>query len=1017
MNNISGLAENRLKMITRILSLIMLTLSFAVHPCDLMSDTPDTKGTDFWVTFTPNFHNNKSSSNDYAKFGDSLYLFITTEEPTSGSIEYRNRNGQRFTHNFSIPDVTKIYTFKVSWFDFELAGFNNSGDITSNHQCERPAPQSFHITSEKDVTIYAHSQAVTTSDAFNVLPTDALGENYFVLTYKSDGTRDGTSITGSSTPSQFAIVAPFDSTVVTIRPSTPTHVNGAFPHTVVLNKGDSYLVQAAITVTNLNSDLTGTEINSTKPVALFAGQQRSTMPLQPNNSSASRDFICAQIPPIQSWGNNAILVPYPQPVLIVKNYNDIFRILAAYDGTEIFYNDVYVATIDKGEYFEGDLLEAASIRATAPILVAQYKRTSQNQSIPNTISDPFIMIIPQVEQFGNFYRFINIQAYEFAGMNGSNPQFSKVYDEQYLTIVAPQSALDRIELDGALVAQNRFTRVASTKYYFATIRVTDGVHTLISREPVGIYVYGYGYANSYGYFGGMNFKILDYEPPVISYYAECYSVKGTASDSTYNDTKLREVTAPEAFKLNSTVTIEQFAPHKSVVKFEGRLNDIYQDGSFQIIAVDSIGLQSKMDIYIAGFTVKAIDDDFQPGTPIYESIQPSGRRVCFAIKLHNYGKYQQQLNSIRFRDYPGILSVSTIFPIVLQPGEERDVEICAFSESPNVILDSIILNNDCSDRTIYAVKLTFLKDGDKPQISSESDPCNELFTITATDSLVYDYGIAEIKIDKQENCSIEQVPGSNSRVSKISVRVLDPWKDAHFKIFVIDSAGNQSEYERIVPGFTVSLPQFNEERSNMDYASKTIGKQVCDSIELFNYGRYDIEFKDAKMFYNVMFSIPQEQFPINVPPGESRNLYVCYRPVDSRLGIDRDTLDLTYNCLHLYLAMEGEPLPIIRDTESKCEVPLKMKASSVPWDYFLDQNFPNPAEGTTSISFGLPDKSAAKILIRDIFGKVVIEYMTDDLPAGIYKAELNISNLAQGLYFYELQSGSVRIVKKMSVAK
>lgn len=996
--------------------LTFLIIIFGSSP--ISASVPDTKGTDFWVTYMPNYHNNFGNDWDYAKYGDSLYLFITSEVATTGKIEYKNRFGQSFVHEFSIPDPTNIYTFKVSWYNFELKGFNEHGTITSDNQCEEIAPQSFHITSVDDVTIYAHSQAVTTSDAFNVLPTDALGNNYFVLAYTSDGSRDGNQISGSSTPSQFAIVAPYDSTMITIRPSTATYANGKNTFNVLLNKGDVYLVQARISINNLNPDLTGTEINSTMPIAVFGGHQRATVPLPQNNESASRDFLCSQIPPIQSWGNNAIITPFPQPLIINNDYQDVFRILAAYDNTEIYMNEIFVASINKGQFFESDLIEPAFIRATAPILVAQYKRTSQNQNIQQTISDPMMMIIPQVEQFGNFYRFINIQSYEFDQMNGTTPVFQKVYDEQYLTIVAPQTTLNDITLDGMKVQVNRFEKIGNSNYYFATITdLRDGVHTLLSKYPVGIYVYGYGYANSYGYFGGMNFKILDFEPPKIAYTTECFKVNGYASDSTYNDTRIREVFAPENLRKNVSINIEPFTPYVNIVRYNAQLIDKYQDGSFQLKAIDSVGLQSISDIEIPGFTVKAVDDDFSRDVPKYTTITQAGKEICFEIVLHNYGKFAQGLNIANFQFDTNYIRIVTRFPQVIAPGGVLTVQICAKSDSVVILKDTLLITGDCDVKSVYAVDLSFLKDNDAPQYNSEHDPCNTNISLTITDSLGSDFGIHTIAIKDLENCTVETKAGSNKRITKLLIKVTDPYKDAYYKIVTTDSSGNESYFEEYFPGFTLSFPDFVETDNLINFGAKTIGKQITDSLKIHNYGKYDITIPDSRLFHNIYFSMPQSQFPVTIPPGRTKMLYICYRPVDSYNLKDRDTLTITFNCLNKYVALEGDPVAIIRNSVSICDVPLKMKAESVPWDYFLDQNYPNPAEGRTNIIFGLPEKTNATILIRDMMGSIVYQYETQELAPGIYKVEFELSNLQQGVYFYELNSGSVRLVKKMSITR
>lgn len=459
----------------------------------------DSKGTDFWLTFMPNFHQGVNN--------DSLYIFIASSTPTQGEITYRNRQGVSSVQKFLITDTNQIYKFKVAWSGYELEGFNRSGVFINNSQNETIAQQSFHVTSENEVTVYALSQAIKTSDAFLTLPTDALGTEYYVMSYHSDGTPTGTSsISTQSTPSQCAVVATDSDTKVHIIPSTPTVIGGIAPRDITLQKGEVYLLQTAITQVILRGDLTGTKITSTKPIAVFGGHQRAKIPLENANDLTSRDFLCEEMPPVTTWGKNYFITPYPQPTSVAKFGSDIYRVLASEDNTILSLNGTAIATLKKGQYYEAPLTQAGFISASLPILVAQFKKTSLEASSPNNAtipSDPFMMIIPPREQYLKQYRCTNAQVRE----PGST---TITYTEQYMTIIVRKTALDSVRIDGKKIAPFRIDDIPFAPslnlcipYVYAWIRVADGVHSLEASVPFGLLVYGYGTANSYGYVGGM----------------------------------------------------------------------------------------------------------------------------------------------------------------------------------------------------------------------------------------------------------------------------------------------------------------------------------------------------------------------------------------------------------------------------------------------------------------------------------------------------------------------------------
>lgn len=467
------------------------------------SNYPDTKGTDFWLTFPPNFHNGKLGGGS-SYYDDSLYIFITADKPTSGVIEYVDLRGRTFTRNFNISDSTNIFTFSVFYNDLELLGYNdNEGTLINRHNSEVITNQYFHITSDNEVTVYAHNQANSTSEACLVYPADVLGKDYFILSYNSDGKWGDYSneLSYASTPSQFVILATEDSTIVNIIPKNETQYNSKNTQTITLNKGEAYLVQAKITRTSLKTDLTGSEVHSDKPVAVYAGHQRATIPNDSIYSNPSRDYLIEQMPPLQSWGQNAILVPFVQPEYVTKVKNDLYRILAANDNTELYINDVQKTILNKGDFYEGELTEVCYVRASAPILVAQFKKTSEFTavSIPFSSGDPFEMLIPPIEHFTNNYKVVNIQARQ-------NSTSDIVYTEHYLTIVAQDTSLSTVILDGTPVPSDSFKTIPVSNYRYANIRVNDGVHTISSDSNIGVYVYGYGEANSYGYLGGMSMQ-------------------------------------------------------------------------------------------------------------------------------------------------------------------------------------------------------------------------------------------------------------------------------------------------------------------------------------------------------------------------------------------------------------------------------------------------------------------------------------------------------------------------------
>jgi ligand-binding sensor domain-containing protein len=81
--------------------------------------------------------------------------------------------------------------------------------------------------------------------------------------------------------------------------------------------------------------------------------------------------------------------------------------------------------------------------------------------------------------------------------------------------------------------------------------------------------------------------------------------------------------------------------------------------------------------------------------------------------------------------------------------------------------------------------------------------------------------------------------------------------------------------------------------------------------------------------------------------------------------------------------------------------------------FSLEQNFPNPFNPSTVISFDLPRKSRVKLLISDISGRIIAVLVDKQLSAGHYDYRWDASDFGSGVYFYSMEAGSFRQTKKM----
>jgi hypothetical protein len=82
-------------------------------------------------------------------------------------------------------------------------------------------------------------------------------------------------------------------------------------------------------------------------------------------------------------------------------------------------------------------------------------------------------------------------------------------------------------------------------------------------------------------------------------------------------------------------------------------------------------------------------------------------------------------------------------------------------------------------------------------------------------------------------------------------------------------------------------------------------------------------------------------------------------------------------------------------------------------EYVLYQNFPNPFNSSTNISFSLPQQSYVLLKVFDLLGREAATILSEELTAGNYIRQWNAEKMSSGIYFYRLQVGSYAETKKL----
>jgi hypothetical protein len=98
------------------------------------------------------------------------------------------------------------------------------------------------------------------------------------------------------------------------------------------------------------------------------------------------------------------------------------------------------------------------------------------------------------------------------------------------------------------------------------------------------------------------------------------------------------------------------------------------------------------------------------------------------------------------------------------------------------------------------------------------------------------------------------------------------------------------------------------------------------------------------------------------------------------------------------------------------------KAQALPMVAALHQNYPNPFNPSTEIRFDIPTARDVKLRIYNQLGQTVRTLVDNRMKAGTYSFEWDGANqagygVASGVYFYNLEAGDFRDLRKMTLVK
>ena len=422
---------------------------------------------------------------NYVSYSACLCLYVTTAEE------------RPVFFNISAPATGYSASRMVRYGKVAKVTFEDSNyALLNNH--EKGKVITIRTESDGKLIVYGGSFHEDSSDTFLVLPKQEYVQQksykYIAVSYFSMFSQCNSSV---------VIIAQYNGTQLSITSKEDITIDDTLTVTgattdIILQEGEALLVQSW-------NDLTGLLVASNSPLAMISGHKCTNMP----TSQYACDHLVEQIPPVSSWGRKFATAP-----LKGRLAYDVFRILASENSTMVavnctlsadqptLYNTISTYMINEGNFVEFNVSSSqyCLIEGNDSVLVLQY---SVGYTADSLSGDSTMIIVPAVSQYCNHYSLPTFQ-----------PDDNSFTFSHYMNVFIPAQYYQpkQIFFDNQQLSRTNLTFTAilqdgTPQVYAAQVNLTEEVHTLRHADAeatLGVIMYGFGAATSYGHPGGLN---------------------------------------------------------------------------------------------------------------------------------------------------------------------------------------------------------------------------------------------------------------------------------------------------------------------------------------------------------------------------------------------------------------------------------------------------------------------------------------------------------------------------------
>ncbi len=901
------------------------------------------------------------------------YALITTYYANSVTVTYFDAGGVERS-----PTTTKMPARGTLQFPVDLASMRMDSfpDIPMFRSC--------HITSKYPITVQFLSVGANSGGSYLALPVLGLGKNYVAACYNDNAGNGALYSTSVAFPKtydvaggEFMVIATEDLTSVKITPNSTTtggHVgfhtgtgakNKAVPFTVGLSRGQCYLVRS--NGKDASQDMSGSLIESNKPVAVIAGAEDATLGGTSPYVLDARDFMVEQMTPMEVWDTSGYLsIPLIEAIPYgAEGHGDSYRVYS-FDtvGAKVQADVIGFGTYPMNtsrlaspavEKF--DITNPVDIYSTngRKISVIQHEERSQSSKAP--YNSPSMMTIVPHSRWRKAYNLSVLAPPTDHGATGY--QYLDVLADSLSTIMVSANGAVEHPINTALVNVGS-VNVVSKNYSVkaARFRIGSGPYYLHSDFPFAVYSYG---MSEFWYF---------------------YDDKGN-----YEQFE-SEYAAPGGMQLNTGVTPSFIVTIDTVANCAG-WNICVRDTSGGDPGIRAITLVDDSDAVYYGkigakyknVTLDSTSLDFVSGElhPHVHSSQP----YCFNVKIENRLAYASAPIGIMDNFGNGIF---------LRLSRTSPAYSVATSPIASIHPDSIVF----------------------PQQKVGNEVCTTFVFKNTGTAGSSDINFLSAKLRKGNQAfTIKSIAPSLPLIAK---------SQDSFKIDICFSAEDSLRHRDslVITTDCFDIPITLDARSatglinadNLDFGQLKVGSELCKNLLIHNAGSASFTLTKSWLLSDtVNFAIdPQSAsaLPVQILPSKNVLIKICFHPQmaskdSARIEWNTDIDSVYSDVLKDFSLLSGEGTQVIVGSVHSDPVTPSFEVR------------PNPAFGNSVlVTFSALQESKSTLNVFDVLGREVFK---KDILSGTSQLEIPVRNLLPGVYYVRLTSESGVLTKKMEVVR